>query len=71
MALAWQELLHNERANYLREYNDAGISIIVSAFGSTNEPTTWGADAVTIANDLASWIRKYGIQGVDVDYKVL
>ena len=52
MALAWQELPHNKRANYLREYNDAGISIIMSAFGSTNEPTTWGANAMTVVNDL-------------------
>ena len=52
MALAWQELPHNKRANYLREYNDAGISIIMSAFRSTNEPTTWGANAVTVVNDL-------------------
>ena len=70
MAVAWEQLSDSQRSSYLKEYNDAGISIIVSAFGSTDAPTSSGANAVTVANNLASWVRKYGLQGVDVDYEV-
>ena len=70
MALGWQELTSSQRTSYLQEYNAAGISLIVSAFGSTDTPTTSGEDAVTVANNLASWVKQYGLQGVDVDYEV-
>ncbi|KAF8435382.1 glycoside hydrolase family 18 protein [Boletus edulis BED1] len=69
MALGWQELTASQRASYLREYNAAGISLIVSAFGSTDAPTSSGVNPVTIANDLASWVLQYGVQGVDIDYE--
>lgn len=71
MALAWQQLSASERSSILKEYNDAGIHLIVSAFGATQQPTTSGANAVTVANDLAKWVKEYGLQGVDVDYEVL
>lgn len=70
MALGWQELTASERTTYLQEYNAAGISLIVTAFGSTDTPTTSGANAVTVANNLASWVLEYGLQGVDIDYEV-
>lgn len=70
MALGWQELTASQRTTYLQEYNAAGISLIVSAFGSTDSPTTSGTNAVTIANNLASWVQQYGLQGVDIDYEV-
>lgn len=70
MALGWQELTDSERTSYLQEYNAAGISLIVSAFGSTDAPTSSGADPATVANNLASWVLEYGLQGVDVDYEV-
>ena len=47
-----------------------GISLIVSTFGSTETPTTSGTDAVTVANNLASWVKQYDLQGVDIDYEV-
>lgn len=70
MALGWQELTSSQRTSYLQEYNAAGISVIVSAFGSTEQPTTSGTNAVTVADNLASWVKQYGIQGVDIDYEV-
>lgn len=70
MAEAWQQLSSSERSGYLKEYNDAGISVIVSAFGETDAPTSSGTDAVTVANNLASWVRKHDLQGVDIDYEV-
>lgn len=71
MALAWEQLSPSKRASILKEYNDAGIDLIVSTFGGTEGPTTSGADAVTVANDLAKWVKLYGLQGIDVDYEVL
>lgn len=70
MALGWQYLTASQRTSYLQEYNAAGISLIVSAFGSTDAPTSSGANAVTVANNLASWVVQYGLQGVDIDYEV-
>ncbi|KAN0081710.1 glycoside hydrolase family 18 protein [Tylopilus felleus] len=58
MAVAWQDLLESQRTSYLKEYNGAGISSIVSAFGETDTQTSSGANDVT-----------YGLQGVDIDYE--
>ncbi|KAH0835490.1 glycoside hydrolase family 18 protein [Lanmaoa asiatica] len=69
MALGWQDLTSSQRTSYLQEYNAAGISLIVSAFGSTDIPTTSGANSVTVADNLASWVLQYGLQGVDIDYE--
>ena len=71
MAEAWQELAHDQRTSCLEEYKKAGISIIVSAFGSTDTPTSLGIDPVAMAHELASWVRKYGLHGIDIDYEVL
>ncbi|KAF8548105.1 glycoside hydrolase family 18 protein [Imleria badia] len=65
----WQELTASQRSSYLSEYNAAGISLIVSAFGSTETPTSSGLDAVTTANSIAAWVTEYGVLGVDVDYE--
>ncbi|KAF8133350.1 glycoside hydrolase family 18 protein [Boletus edulis] len=65
----WEEQTASARSSYLSEYNAAGISLIVSAFGSTETPTTSGLDPVTTANTMAAWVIEYGIQGIDVDYE--
>ena len=70
-ALNWQDLTASQRSTYLSEYSAAGISLIVSAFGSTDAPTSAGLSAVTTANTMASWVTTYGVQGIDVDYEVL
>lgn len=71
MATAWTELTNSQRTSYLKEYNDAGISLIVSAFGETDTPTSAGTNAITVANDLAKWVKQYHLQGVDIDYEVM
>ena len=70
-ALNWQELTDSQRTTYVQEYNAAGISLVVSSFGSTETPTTSGVDAVTVANTMAAWVIQYGVNGIDVDYEVL
>lgn len=69
-ALAWEELTASERTTILDEYNAAGISLIVSLFGSTDTPTTSGDDPITTANTMAAWALEYSLQGVDIDYEV-
>ncbi|KAG2050983.1 glycoside hydrolase family 18 protein [Suillus hirtellus] len=65
----WVELDNATRASYVTEYHDAGISLIVSAFGSSDAPTTEGYDPTTIANDLAAFVLEYDLDGVDIDYE--
>lgn len=67
----WEELTASEQASYLSEYDAAGISLIVSAFGSTETPTSSGYNAITTANTMAAWVIQYGLKGIDVDYEVL
>ena len=69
-ALKWEALTASQRASYLKEYNDAGISLVISAFGATETPTTSGEDPVTVANVMADWVIKYSVNGIDVDYEV-
>ncbi|KAG2136264.1 glycoside hydrolase family 18 protein [Suillus cothurnatus] len=70
-AKEWTLLDSAKRASYLKSYHDAGISLIVSAFGSTDAPTTNRHDPTTVANNLAAFVLKYNLDGVDVDYEDL
>ncbi|KIJ57853.1 glycoside hydrolase family 18 protein [Hydnomerulius pinastri MD-312] len=65
----WVELDNATRASIKSTYNDAGISLIVSAFGSTDAPTSSGDDPTTTANNLASFVLEYDLDGVDIDYE--
>ena len=68
-AQAWEGFTASYRKQVLEEYHAAGIALMVSAFGSTDTPTTSGKDPVTVAKDLAAWVKKYGLDGVDIDYE--
>ncbi|KAG1822394.1 hypothetical protein EV424DRAFT_1346603 [Suillus variegatus] len=64
----WTLLDDTTRASIKASYENAGISLIVSAFGSTDVPTTDGYDPTILANSLADYVLEYDIDGVDVDY---
>lgn len=68
-ASIWQSLTASQRSTIKAEYAAAGISLIVSAFGASENPTTDGHDATETANALASWVKAYDLDGVDVDYE--
>ncbi|KAI8972253.1 glycoside hydrolase [Trametes punicea] len=70
-ALAWQELSDSQKAAIKNDYNSKGISVVVSAFGSTDVPTTSGADPVQTANTMAQWVLDNQLDGIDVDYEDL
>lgn len=48
----------------------AGIKLVVSVFGSTDAPTSSGADPVGTANTMAAWVKEFDLDGIDVDYEV-
>lgn len=68
-AEAWEEFSASTRKSVLEEYHEAGIALMVSAFGSTDTPTSDGADAKETAQKLAAWVKKYDLDGVDIDYE--
>ncbi|KAL4065918.1 glycoside hydrolase family 18 protein [Scleroderma yunnanense] len=68
-AQEWASLDAGTRSSIKSSYASAGISLIVSAFGSTDTPTSSGADPTTTANNLAAWVKQYDLDGVDIDYE--
>jgi chitinase len=69
-AALWTQLSAAQRASIKSEYNAAGISLIVSAFGAGPNPTSAGDDPTAAANFIANYVKTYGLDGVDVDYEV-
>jgi chitinase len=67
----WTQLTAAQRSSLKASYNAAGIKLVVSAFGSTDAPTSSGADPVATANTMAAWVIQYGLDGIDVDYEVM
>lgn len=68
-AQAWASLTDAVRSTIKAKYAAAGIKLLVSVFGSTDTPTTTGADPVATANTFAKWVKKYQLDGIDVDYE--
>lgn len=68
-AEVWTALTADQRTSIKSEYAAAGISLMVSAFGSTDVPTTSGVDPVAIANTMSAWVKQYDLDGIDVDYE--
>ena len=50
-------------------YARKGIKLMVSAFGATEKPTTFGYKAVDCANKLADYVSKNQLDGVDIDWE--
>ncbi|KAI0675175.1 glycoside hydrolase [Trametes maxima] len=70
-AKAWELLTDAQKAAIKNEYNAAGVSLIVSAFGATDAPTSGRADPVATANWMAQWVLDNQLDGIDVDYEDL
>lgn len=54
--------------NLKKKYNDAGVKIMISAFGATEFPTTAGKDPITTAKALSSFVLANNLDGVDIDW---
>ena len=68
-ALAGQNLDANTKEQLKSKYNEAGIKIVVSAFGSVEQPTTAGVDPTKAAETMSQWVIDNGLDGIDVDYE--
>ncbi|KAF8588808.1 glycoside hydrolase family 18 protein [Ramaria rubella] len=68
-AVEWTTLTAAQRKSIKSQYSAAGIKLIVSVFGSTDAPTTNGADPVDTANTMAAFVKQFDLDGVDVDYE--
>ena len=55
--------------NLKKRYNDAGVKIMISAFGSTDFPTSAGKDPVTTAKQLSAFVLSNNLDGVDIDWE--
>ncbi|PIL32409.1 hypothetical protein GSI_05655 [Ganoderma sinense ZZ0214-1] len=67
----WASLPAATKAAKKDEYAKAGISIVASAFGATDTPTTSNADPVGTANTMAAFVKSNSLDGIDVDYEDL
>ena len=56
------------RTKLLELYHSKGIKVLVSVFGATQPPTSWGLDAVTCADQIADYVTRNKLDGVDIDY---
>ncbi|KAI0759992.1 chitinase [Trametes elegans] len=68
---AFAALPAEQRTAKKAEYEKAGISIIVSAFGETDKPTSAGADPAGTAATMAKFVLDNKLDGIDVDYEDL
>ncbi|KAJ7091499.1 glycoside hydrolase family 18 protein [Mycena belliarum] len=68
-AYEWTTYTAAQRATIKAQYVAAGIRLLVSAFGSTDVPTSSGADPIATAKTMANWVIQYDLDGIDVDYE--
>jgi hypothetical protein len=50
-------------------YNNAGVNIMVSAFGATEFPTNAGYDPTVCAGKLGDFVNNNNLDGVDIDWE--
>ncbi|RDX47627.1 chitinase [Lentinus brumalis] len=65
----WENLDSQTRQGLKQQYNDAGVSLVVSAFGQTELPTTAGLDPTALANQMAQFVLSTDLDGIDVDWE--
>ena len=67
--LNWSNLDPTTRQGIKQKYNAAGVSVVVSAFGETELPTTKGLDPTTLANQMSQFVLNTDLDGIDVDWE--
>ena len=55
------------RAAIVERFHNAGKKLMVSAFGATDHPIQRGGNAQSIGTQIGNIVRKYGLDGVDID----
>ena len=67
--LNWANLDVTNRRQLKQQYNQAGVSIVASAFGETDLPTSAGRDPVALANTMGQFVLGHDLDGIDVDWE--
>lgn len=57
------------RAAILDKFHSAGKSLVLSAFGATEFPTTEGRNPTTTCAELGDYAKRMGYDGVDLDWE--
>lgn len=70
-AIAWQQLDESQRASIKQSYHDAGIKIVLSLFGATEQPVSQGFNPDDVAKRAADFVKQYDLDGIDVDFEDL
>jgi chitinase len=52
-----------------KKYADAGVRLLVSAFGATENPTSSGYNATDCGIELAKFVNDNNLDGVDIDWE--
>nr|VWO94730.1 Lmo1883 protein [Ganoderma boninense] len=65
----WAKLSVSQRQKLKEEYNDAGIALLVTAFGADDLPATAGHDPVATAESMAQFVQGNQLDGIDVDFE--
>lgn len=64
-AQEWTLIDAGTRSSTHSAYAAAGVNILVSAFGSTENPTSGGYAAASTASTMAAWVKTYGLDGIE------
>lgn len=65
----WIKASVTQRKAIVKAYNDAGIRLGMALFGETDAPLSNGEDPYKLANRITNFVKKYNLQGVDVDFE--
>ncbi|KAM5530323.1 hypothetical protein V8D89_008970 [Ganoderma adspersum] len=68
-ALNWARLPASQREKLKEQYNHAGVSLLVAAFGANDLPATAGRDPTSAAESMAQFVQGNHLDGIDVDYE--
>jgi len=69
----WEQQGASKQNEIKKKYNDAGIKLIVSAFGGgagEMSITSQISDPEELAKKIGAWVKANNLDGVDVDYEV-
>jgi hypothetical protein len=58
---AFVSLPEDQRKSIIKDLHDNGISLMMSVFGSTEQPTTDGVDPYGFASEIAGFVKKYEV----------
>ncbi|PIL26022.1 hypothetical protein GSI_11776 [Ganoderma sinense ZZ0214-1] len=67
----WAKLPVSQRQKLKEEYNDAGIALLVAAFGEEDLPASAGHDPIATAESMAQFVQSNQLDGIDVDFEEL